>query len=350
MAPQIPNDFRERFVHFYLNQARRSKSVAVKAFESSIFNRSTLYRILSDFEKTGSVKLKPRTGRKDNKKARRNARRVLTKFETNPGKTITKVAAELGMSRSTVSYVKLKVCGLKARTKKPVPKYTDEQATRAKRNCRKIYRNRILSGSPKIVVLDDESYFPMDPSDLGYRQFYHAATPGNVSPSKRTKRKAKFFQKMMVRQAIDEKSNRSDPCFFQGTINGDVYRKECIRKRLVPFIKKHHRVGDVLFWPDLASCHYTEAVRSELEAGGIDYIGKRENAPNVPQARPIEIFWGINKKRYSARKKPVKNLNGFKRVYRQLDKTFTKKSAQELMRQLRRNVRKIGYEGVLATY
>jgi hypothetical protein len=350
MAPQIPNDFRQRFVHFYLSQVQRSKSKAVKAFESPIFNRRTLYRILSDFEKTGSVKLKPRTGRKGNKMARQNARRVRTKFEKNPGKTVTKVAAELKMKRSTVGYVKLKVCGLKARSKKPAPKYTEEQAARAKRNCRKIYRNRILSGSSKIVILDDESYFPLDPSDLSYRQFYHAATPGNVCPSERTKGKAKFFQKVMVWQAIDEKGNRSEPCFFQGTINGDVYLKECIRKRLIPFIKKYHKVEDVLFWPDLASCHYTEAVRNELDSAGIDYIGKHENAPNVPQARPIEIFWGVLKKKYLARKKSVKNLNGFKRVYRQLDKSFTKKSAQELMRQLRRNVRKIGYEGVLATY
>lgn len=350
MAPPIPNHLRERFVHFYANEARRKKSVAVKAFESPAFNRRTLYRILSDFDKTGKYKLKPRTGRSGNKKARRNSRRVRAKFETNPDITIHEAAVELGMNPSTVGYVKLKVCGLKARTKKRAPKYTAEQAKRAKKNCRKIYRNRILSRSRKIVVLDDESYFPLDPSDLGYRQYYHAATPADVSPSKRTKKKAKFFPKVMVWQAIDEKGNRSDPYFFQGIMDGDRYLKECIRKRLIPFIKRHHSVRNVLFWPDLASCHYTQAVRSELEAAGIDYVGKSENAPNVPQARPIEMFWGIMKTRYAARRKPVKNLNGFKRVYRKLDNAFTKKSAQGLMGRLRRNLRKIGYEGVLATY
>jgi hypothetical protein len=105
--------------------------------------------------------------------------------------------AELGMNPSMVDYVKLEVCGLKARTKKPAPKYTEEQATRAKRNCRKIYRSRMLS--------------------------------------------VKF-----------------------------------------------------------------------------DYVGKRENAQNFLQARPTEMFWGIMKKRYSAPGKPVKNLNGFKPIYRHL--------------------------------
>ena len=67
MIPPIPNHFRERFVQFYLNEAQQSKSVAVKAFESPIFNRRTLYRILAEYEKTGSFQLKPRTGRKSNR-------------------------------------------------------------------------------------------------------------------------------------------------------------------------------------------------------------------------------------------------------------------------------------------
>ena len=126
-----------------------------------------------------------------------------------------------------VGYVKLKVCGLKTRTKIPAPKYKEEQTTLAKRSCRKIYRNRMLS------------------------------------------------------------------------------------------VK-------------------------------IDYVGKRENAPNFPQARPTEMFWGIMKKRYSARGKPVKNLNEFKRICRLLDKKLKKESAQRFLRRLRRNVRKNGYERVLA--
>ena len=70
---------------------------------------------------------------------------------------------------------------------------------RAKRNCLKIYRNIILSGGvPKVVILDDESYFPLDPRELGYRKFYHAATPDDAPASKRIKQKAKFAPKVMV--------------------------------------------------------------------------------------------------------------------------------------------------------
>lgn len=92
-----------------------------------------------------------------------------------------------------VGYVKLTVCDLKAGTKKLALKYTEEQATRAKRNCRKIYRDWILSGSSMIVILDDESVFPLGPGDLSYRKFYPSATPDDVPPSKRTRQKTKYF-------------------------------------------------------------------------------------------------------------------------------------------------------------
>jgi hypothetical protein len=82
----------------------------------------------------------------------------------------------------------------------------------------------------------------------------------------------------------------------------------------------------------------------------IDLVGKQENAPNFPQARSIEMFWGIMRKRYSAPGKPVKNLNGFKCVYHHLDKKRTKESAQRLIRRLGKNFGEIGHEEALAIH
>jgi hypothetical protein len=58
----------------------------------------------------------------------------------------------------------------------------------------------------------------------------------------------------------------------------------------MPFVKKHHKIENVVFWADLDSSHYTIDVLEWLESQGIDYIEKKENAPNVPQARPIEKY------------------------------------------------------------
>ena len=39
-------------------------------------------------------------------------------------------------------------------------------------------------------------------------------------------------------------------------VNQETYLKECINKRLLPFIAKYHSNGNYLFWSDLAKAHY----------------------------------------------------------------------------------------------
>ncbi|CAF4928215.1 unnamed protein product, partial [Rotaria socialis] len=69
-------------------------------------------------------------------------------------------------------------------------------------------------------------------------------------------------------------------------VTGDVYLKQCIQRRLIPFIKTNH-------WPDLAKSHYTPQVLRVLEANSIPFVPKEKNLPNVPQVRPIEDLWGL---------------------------------------------------------
>jgi hypothetical protein len=53
-------------------------------------------------------------------------------------------------------------------------------------------------------------------------------------------------------------------------------------------IQKHHSDLKYIFWPDLASAHYTIDTVTWLTEN-VHYVPKRLNPPNVPQARPIEI-------------------------------------------------------------
>ena len=136
----------------------------------------------------------------------------------------------------------------------------------------------------------------------------------------------------------------------KGTLNGDIYLKECIKKRLIPFIEKHHNPEDVLLWMDMETCHYKKSVTDFLTEKGIPFVGKGENAPNVPIARPIEKFWALTKAEYKKRKNPTKNLKDFRNIWRRISLKVAKKSAQALMAEARRNLSVIGYGGVKAPY
>jgi len=124
-----------------------------------------------------------------------------------------------------------------------------------------------------------------------------------------------------------------------------VYLKECIRKRLVPFIKNRK----VLFWPDLASCHYTSEVTNFLRGESIDFVEKSQNAPNVPQARPIERFWALCKQEYAKRSTPAKNLNSFSRIWSKISSKIAKNHGRAIMQNFRKKLWQIGKNGVYAT-
>ena len=68
----------------------------------------------------------------------------------------------------------------------------------------------------------------------------------------------------------------------------DIYIKECLEKRLLPFINSNHAKGTFLFWPDKASSHYAGTTRQFLEKNTIDFVPRDNNPTNLPQSRPIE--------------------------------------------------------------
>ena len=53
----------------------------------------------------------------------------------------------------------------------------------------------------------------------------------------------------------------------------------------------HHSDFNYLFWSDLASAHYSKATIAWMDEN-LYFVDKGSNPPNVPQARPIENFWG----------------------------------------------------------
>jgi hypothetical protein len=88
-------------------------------------------------------------------------------------------------------------------------------------------------------------------------------------------------------------SGISEPVFLKAglAVNKELYISKCLPV-LHRFIQKHYKNEKIVFWPDLASAHYAKDTLVRLEELKIEYVPKEKNPPNVPQIRPIEIFWG----------------------------------------------------------
>ena len=79
--------------------------------------------------------------------------------------------------------------------------------------------------------------------------------------------------------------------FTTVAINTSTYINECLEKQLLPFIHKYHDNFNYLFLQDLASSHYSKDSLNWMDEY-VNYVDKESNPPNVPQAQPIENFWG----------------------------------------------------------
>ena len=108
------------------------------------------------------------------------------------------------------------------------------------------------------LILDNEKYFALN-GDISCNRKYYTTDRSTAPPEVKFKTKMKFEPKLLVWMAVSQKGI-SSIYVHRSTIaiKQETYLHDCIRKRLFPFINRHHKNDNVLFWPDLASSHYSK--------------------------------------------------------------------------------------------
>ena len=221
---------------------------------------------------------------------------------------------------------------------------SEEQQRRARKNCGKLYR-KLLNDYD--LIIDDEKFFKLSGNNvLGNRYFYStdpSAAPANI----RFQQKTKFESKVMVWMAISAKGV-SNAYVHRGkqAVDQKIYPKECINRRLLPFVDKYHSNGNILFWPDLARSHYSKIVQQRLNENNIPYVSLVDNPPNVPQARPIEVIWTILERKIYENNWEANNIDHLVRRIQQKIKELDQQMLQDMMEGVRRKLRAIWRDGL----
>ncbi|XP_047996380.1 uncharacterized protein LOC125234214 [Leguminivora glycinivorella] len=236
---------------------------------------------------------------------------IVAAFRRNPSASTRDVAKKLKTSVGNVQNAKRKNY-LQTRKKQKIPKRTPAQLERAKSRA-KLLSKFLIQNSGRCILMDDETYVKKDMKTLPGPQFYTCAASEDIPEKHKCVAFEKFAPKILVWQAICSCGLKSSSFFTTGTINGDVYRQECIKKRILPLYRRH--ALPPIFWPDLASAHYAKATLNLLDAENVSYIAKIMNPPNCPELRPIERYWA-NIKRYLLKKGAVAdNEADFKQIW-----------------------------------
>jgi hypothetical protein len=339
----------KRIAKFYILNGRDVTKTCKHFMEEGIC-RNTVKRAITRLNLFGNAKTKSPGGRPVSLKNKKSILKIKSAIKRNPNVSVRKCSSKLKLPKSTYHWLLRNKLGFKAYKKQTVPKYVGDQKTRAKKGCRKIYEKLCGNGSETVLIMDDETYVLQDSNQAPTQKHYYAKTKGGVADEFRFKGKQKFPTKYLVWQAIDSNGNTSDSFISEGTMNSEIYLNECLKKRLLPFIKKYHSNGKILFWSDLSTSHYANIVLEWLNNEKIEYIEKKDNPPNVPQARPIEHFWAICKQEYAQRKNGAKNLRSFRMIWKKIALKVSNDHGKSIMASVKQKLRSIGRDCVLALF
>ena len=116
-------------------------------------------------------------------------------------------------------------------------------------------------------VIDDESYFTLDNSDLAGNDMFYSDDINSCSDNIKYKLVEKFAPKLLVWIAMCSRGASEIYIVPKNlSINQDIYMQECLSKRLLPMLRKHYKNNNnYIFWPDLASSHYAKSVQNFLK-------------------------------------------------------------------------------------
>lgn len=314
---------REKIIEIYKKNPNRVFKLIAKELKVS---RNTVSRVVKQYNDLRTINRSPRIGIKNHISDPKKARNIISLLKKNPNLSNRKVAVKVKCSEFMVRTVK-KNNGLKSFKVQKVPDRNSRKNEVAKERAKLLSRNYIQKYN--CCIMDDETYVLGDFSQLPGQEFYVADARGNVDEKFRTQKKTKFPTKFLVWQAICTCGKRSAAFITTGTINTDIYIKECLKKRLLPFIREHE--VSTYFWPDLASCHYSKSAVEWYQKNDVVFVPREANPPNCPELRPIERYWALVKRIMKNTKHVAINAKKFKNQWSLRSKKVTKETIKSLM-------------------
>lgn len=323
---------RKNIVHKHLENPEWSGSKLAKVLKMP---KTTVCRVLKTYMETLSVERNKRTYEKTGSRDRQLRSKVLRCVKANPGLSIRDVARRYNANFQTVRNI-LARGGYKSYKASKHPNRHMKQNSVAKKRARLLY-DHVLTKHKGCTLMDDETYVKLDFKQLPGQKFYIATGRGDVPGRFKFVFADKFAKKAMIWQAICSCGLKTEPFVTSSTMTSQVYIEECLEKRLLPFIHKHR--GKVIFWPDLASCHYSKVVLEWYAANKVDFVPKLMNPPNCPEFRPIEKYWAISKQKLRRSGGAVKDMQKMREKWKKCANSVSVSTVRELMGSIKKKVK-----------
>ncbi|CAF3533775.1 unnamed protein product [Rotaria socialis] len=338
----------KRVCNFYEDAASRSVKTTVSFFKKQNIPERTIRYILKKYLVYGTTHFLPRNGR-PHKLSDKKVDAIVKSINNKTGVSQCEIARHYKVHHSTICRTLKRRTSVIIRKRKKAPKMNNyDQEKRAQVNCGKLYR-LILNGCD--IIMDDEKYFGLSGDNVQYNQRYYTTNPLTTPTDVKYKKKKKYSPKLLVWMAI---SSKGVPNIYVHksvqAIGEKIYLNECINKRLLPFIEKHHKNDNYVFWPDKASAHYATSVLNRLKEKNVPIVHKLDNPPNVPQARPIETVWSLLEQKVYEHNWQAKSIDSLARRIRKKSKELEQNTLQAMIGHVRKKLRSMWRNGLYSIF
>lgn len=111
---------------------------------------------------------------------------------------------------------------------------------------------KVFCEKPRYIIIDDQKYFTLPHSEMKGNDGFYTNDIENFSEFKE---RAKFADKVLVTCAILEAGFLTP---YVGRVRREAVDFELHTRcstKMINFIITHHQTVEIIFWPDLASCH-----------------------------------------------------------------------------------------------
>lgn len=287
--------------------------------ENNRISKSTVIRTIQRFEDIGSVKSRPRSGRRKTATNNDKALDVLQSFVESPHISINRVAQEHEIGHASVSKI-LKLNKWHPYKLHLVQELSEDDFDRRIEFCDLMME--MIVDDPLLlnnIVFSDEATFEL----TGNVNRHNCRYWSDVNPHWKRDNHTQYPQKVNVWAGILN-GRPVGPFFIEGNLTAQVYTV-MLREQIVPAIRDiaGGNMDEIYFQQDGAPPHYGVIVRQYLNEVFQDrWIGRRghiEWPPRSPDLTPLDFFlWGyLKSKVYATKPQDLDDLRG--RITREIE-------------------------------
>jgi len=263
-----------------------------------------VYKIAKQWKKTGSVKEKPKTGRKRTVNTRKTRGIIKKRIMRKDDLSLNKMAKSLKISRQSVQSVVKNELELRSYRLFNGQILNDQAKQNRKEKCKKL-RDFFKVRRVEDVLWSDEKVFTVEVAKnaQNHRQL--------LSPALKNTRKRKVATKSLFPKSLmvwgGVSASGKTPLIFinKGVkINAKVYQDEILTKAVLPWKQNHL---NMIFQQDWAPAHAAKTTIRFIETKIGSFLTKDLYPYNSPDLNPLDFsVWGHMEEQLRSRK--VKNL------------------------------------------